>query len=255
MLRATPITNARTTWDMTFSVGTNHTKVVDLGGDAFIQPGTNVRHAVGYPVGGWWSRRVVDATIDPVTGNATAVFCDPGPAGGAPVLCANAPAVFLGNTTPTSEGAFTTTLSFFQNFSVYTMLDFKRGYKKLDGNRRVRCHLFDLCRENYYPKEFSPAIVGAVTSGSLYSDLINDASYTKLREISVSYNLPSQFATRLGASRALISVAGRNLHTWTSYPGLDPEGSFQGGSRGFGQWEQDVTPQLRTFLATMRLVF
>jgi hypothetical protein len=77
----------------------------------------------------------------------------------------------------------------------------------------------------------------------------------KLREISLSYNLPGTFATRVGASRASISVAGRNLHTWTDYPGLDPEASFQGGSRGFGQWEQDVTPQLRSYLVTLRLVF
>ena len=255
MLRATPIANARTTWDLTFSTSTNHTKVVNLGGDTFISPSANIRHTVGYPVGAWWGKRVVDATIDPVTGKSTAVFCDPGAAGGAPVLCANAPLVFLGNTTPTSEGAFTSTLSFFQNFSLYTMVDFKGGYKKLDGNRRVRCHLFIECRENYYPKEFSPAIVGAVSSSAYVSDLINDASYTKLREISLSYNLPASFATRLGAARASVSIAGRNLHTWTNYKGLEPEASFQGGSRGFGQWEQDVTPQLRSFVGTLRLNF
>jgi hypothetical protein len=135
------------------------------------------------------------------------------------------------------------------------MLDFKHGYKKLDGNRRVRCHLFAECRENYFPQEFSPAIIGAVSSSAYVSDLITDASYTKLREVSISYNLPSPFATRLGAGRASISLAGRNLHTWTSYKGLDPEGSFQGGTRGFGQWEQDVTPQLRSYIATLRLVF
>ncbi|HEX3533161.1 MAG TPA: hypothetical protein VHT23_03005, partial [Gemmatimonadaceae bacterium] len=226
-----------------------------LGGQTFISPSANIRHTVGYPVGAWWGKRVVDATIDPTTGKSTAVFCDPGAAGGAPVLCANAPLVFLGNTTPTSEGAFTSTLSFFQNFSLYTLVDFKGGYKKLDGNRRVRCHLFIECRENYYPKEFSPAIVGAVSSSSYVSDLINDASYTKLREISLSYNLPASFASRLGAARASVSIAGRNLHTWTNYKGLEPEASFQGGTRGFGQWEQDVTPQLRSFVGTLRLNF
>ena len=255
MLRATPIANARTTWDVTFSTSTNRTKIVDLGGNTFISPSANIRHTVGYPVGAWWGKRVVDATIDPTTGKSTAVFCDPGPAGGAPVLCANAPLVFLGNTTPTSEGAFTSTLSFFQNFSLYTLVDFKGGYKKLDGNRRVRCHLFIECRENYYPKEFSPAIVGAVSSSAYVSDLINDASYTKLREISLSYNLPTSFASRLGAARASVSIAGRNLHTWTNYKGLEPEASFQGGTRGFGQWEQDVTPQLRSFVGTLRLNF
>jgi TonB-linked SusC/RagA family outer membrane protein len=255
MFRATPIANGRTSWDLTFSTSTNHTKIVNLGGATFISPSANIRHTVGYPVGAWWGKKVVDATIDPVTGKSTAVFCDPGPAGGAAVLCANAPLVFLGNTTPTSEGAFTSTLSFFSNFSIYTLVDFKGGYKKLDGNRRVRCHLFIECRENYYPKEFSPAIVGAVSSSAYVSDLVNDASYTKLREISLSYNLPSSFATRLGAVRASVSIAGRNLHTWTNYKGLEPEASFQGGARGFGQWEQDVTPQLRSFVGTLRLNF
>jgi len=255
MLRATAVASARTTWDLTFSAATNNTKVVDLGGATFISPSANIRHTVGYPVGAWWGKRVVDATIDPVTGNSTAVFCDPGPGGGAQVLCANAPLVFLGSTTPTREGAFTSTLSFFQNFSVYTLIDFKGGYKKLDGNRRVRCHLFIECRENYYPKEFSPAIVGAVSSSAYVSDLINDASYTKLREISLSYSLPGSFASRLGAARASVSIAGRNLHTWTNYKGLEPEASFQGGTRGFGQWEQDVTPQLRSYVATLRLNF
>ncbi len=256
MLRATPITNARTTWDLTFSAATNSTKVVNLGGATFISPSANIRHTVGYPVGAWWGKRVVDATIDPTTGAATAVFCDPGPAGGAPVLCASAPLVFLGSTVPTREGAFTSTVSFFQNFSVYTLIDFKGGYKKLDGNRRVRCHIFIECRENYYPKEFSPVIVGAVSAGTTYiSDLVNDASYTKLREISLSYNLPGSFASRLGAARASVSIAGRNLHTWTNYKGLEPEASFQGGTRGFGQWEQDVTPQLRSYVGTLRLSF
>ena len=259
MLRATPFANDRTSWDLTFSTSTNHTNIDNLGGATFISPSANVRHTVGYPVGAWWGKKVVDATIDPVThgvakvNGVSQVFCDPGPAGGAPVLCANASPVFLGNTVPTSEGAFTSTLNFLSNFSLYTLIDFKGGYKKLDGNRRVRCHLFIECRENYYPEEFSPAIVGAISSSAYVSDLINDAGYTKLREISLSYNIPGSFASRLGAARAYVSVSGRNLHTWTNYKGLDPEASFQGGTRGFGQWEQDVTPQLRSYVVTLRL--
>lgn len=255
MLKATPISRPNLSWDLSFSDGTNHTKVVDLGGANFISPSANIRHTVGYPVGAWWGKKVVDATIDPTSGKATSVLCDPGPAGGAPILCANAPVVFLGNTTPTSEGAFTSTIGFLSRFSLYTLVDFKRGYKKLDGNRRVRCHLFIECRENYFPKEFSPAIVGAVSSSAYISDLVNDASYTKLREISLSYSLPQSFASRLGASRAQLSIAARNLHTWTNYTGLEPEASFQGGTRGFGQWEQDVTPQLRSFVGTVHLTF
>jgi hypothetical protein len=45
-------------------------------------------------------------------------------------------------------------------------------------------------------------------------------------------------------NRATLTVAGRNLHTWTNYPGIDPEASFLGGSRGgnFSVFDQLITP-------------
>jgi hypothetical protein len=61
---------------------------------------------------------------------------------------------------------------------------------------------------------------------------------------------------RAGVSRAAITVAGRNLGLWTNYGGLEPEASFNGGTRGgFGQWEQNVLPQTRQFVATLNLSF
>ena len=53
---------------------------------------------------------------------------------------------------------------------------------------------------------------------------IEDASFVKLREISVTYNLPKQYATQIGPLKSLqLSVSGRNLLTFTGYSGLDPE--------------------------------
>jgi hypothetical protein len=135
------------------------------------------------------------------------------------------------------------------------MFDWKRGYKKLDGNRRVRCFLFRLCRENFYPSEFSDIVAGEITSSSNLSGMVKDASYTKLREVSVTYTLPAQWAGMVNASAMSISLAGRNLYTWTDYEGLEPEASFQGGDRGFGQWEQNVTPQLRSFVGSIQMTF
>jgi TonB dependent receptor. len=98
-------------------------------------------------------------------------------------------------------------------------------------------------------------VLGAQTSSSYISDIVQDASFVKLRELSLAYTLPESWAATFRASGATISIAGRNLHTWTKYPGLDPEGSFQGGSRGFGQWEQDITPQLMQFVTTIHLTY
>jgi hypothetical protein len=60
----------------------------------------------------------------------------------------------------------------------------------------------------------------------------------------------------LRSTRATVTVAGRNLGLWTSFPGIEPEASFNGGGRGgFGQWEQNVLPQLRQFVTTVNLNF
>jgi hypothetical protein len=61
--------------------------------------------------------------------------------------------------------------------------------------------------------------------------------------------------SRARFNRASITLAGRNLHTWTKWEGLEPEASFNGGTRGYGQWEQDVIPQLMQFVATLNLSF
>jgi hypothetical protein len=85
--------------------------------------------------------------------------------------------------------------------------------------------------------------------------VIHNASFTRLRELSLTWTIPQSFTRQLRASDASITFAGRNLHTWTGFSGLDPEASFQGGSRGAGQWSQAVLPQLRQFITTLNLSF
>ena len=54
---------------------------------------------------------------------------------------------------------------------------------------------------------------------------IEDASFVKLREIALGYDLPRSWMDRLGArTRSVrLEVSGRNLYTWTKYTGADPE--------------------------------
>jgi hypothetical protein len=82
-------------------------------------------------------------------------------------------------------------------------------------------------------------------------------SFVKLREVAVSYELPTVWARRIGASRALVSLAGRNLHTWTSFKGLDPESvSLYAEAATFGTvFEQNEIPQLRQFVLRVHLNF
>lgn len=261
LARAQAISTPQLGLEFTFSFATNDNEVVDLGieGLTAVSAGALTQHRVGYPVGSWFEKRVVGAQFD-ATGTLVrnSELCDDGQGG--MVNCATAPLVFLGRPTPAREGAFSSTLTLFGNLRLYALVDFKQDFYKLDGNDRVRCNIFRRCRENFFPLEFvdQAARLATIQRGTAFvSELIHDASYSKLREVSATYAVPNRWAGTFGASRASITLAGRNLYTWTDYPGLEPEASFLGGSRGGGnaQWEQNVVPQLAQFVATVNLSF
>ncbi|MCE6992279.1 SusC/RagA family TonB-linked outer membrane protein [Dyadobacter sp. CY323] len=55
-----------------------------------------------------------------------------------------------------------------------------------------------------------------------------DASFVKLREVSLGYDLPSGFVKRLGLQNANVAVYSRNIILWTKAKiGIDPEMAFQ----------------------------
>jgi TonB-linked SusC/RagA family outer membrane protein len=253
-LHGTPYQTANTEWTLGLNIATADNKVTDLNGAEFLQASTNIRHVVGFPVGSWFGKKVVGSTLE-ANGTVDNITCDDGTSQHAAISCADAPQLFLGRTLPNFEGSVTSTLRVFKNFEFFVMVDSKRGYSKLNGDERVRCHAFDLCESNWFKQGVDPALLGAETSTSFVSDVISDASFVKLREVSLRYMLPDRFFAPLHASGAWISLAGRNLATWTKYKGLDPEDTFQGGSRGFGQWSQAVTPQLMQFVTTVHLSY
>ena len=70
---------------------------------------------------------------------------------------------------------------------------------------------------------------------------IEDASFLKLREVSVAYEVPKKIASQIGPLKTLtISASGRNLLTFTNYSGLDPEVS-NFGNQPIGR-NYDVAP-------------
>jgi hypothetical protein len=83
---------------------------------------------------------------------------------------------------------------------------------------------------------------------------IEDGGFLKLRELSLSYDVPTRVLGRRVTS-AQLQLSGRNLKTWTRYTGYDPEVS-NFGNVAAGR-NQDVTPfpPNRTFWLGLNLVF
>lgn len=245
-------------WDLSLSVATNKGKVEKLaGGDTTIVTG-NTQYRIGYAPNAFFRERVVSAEWDPTTNRAINAMCDNGSGGVTPCLNAAgqvvAPRVYLGRSTPGLEGSVTSTFRIFDRLTAMALVDFKSDYRKTDNNLRARCQVFRTCLENMNPQDYDPRVIAQMqTSGTLVDFVINDASFTRLREVSLTYELPASLARGLGARGASVSLAGRNLHTWTSYTGLDPEATFLAGTPGF--LEQSTLPQLMQWMAMINVSF
>lgn len=100
--------------------------------------------------------------------------------------------------------------------------------------------------------------VAAQFAKNATSQYIQPTSFAKLRELTVSYRLPTslvQSALGKDVSGARLEVSGRNLFTWTHYQGLDPEVS-NFGDQNINR-SQDVAPYppSRTFMFTLGVDF
>ena len=258
-------------WDMNISAATNSAKITHLAGtDTVIDLGFSA-HRVGYAPFDWFTQRVVrvdqgtganQASYDPTTNKWTipksSVYCATPSGGETPCYNANgsviAPKIYLGHSSPTFEGSWSNTIRFLTNFRLYGMLDAANGFKRLDNNIRIRCQLFQTCLEYVQPEHTDPKLLAQYYSGGPLRDFtINNASYVKLREVSLSYDAPVFLAARAGAKSMSLTASARNLHTWSNYTGIDPESQFVAGSPT--QVDQAHLPQLLNYSLTVHLSY
>jgi TonB-linked SusC/RagA family outer membrane protein len=190
----------------------------------------------------------------------------------------NAPAqVALGNSSPDFHMGWSSNFSY-KKFSLYGLLDGAFGRKV--WNEGYHWALGDLMAGSvdqsgksveeakpvgYYYRAGPSDIGGSTGVGGLYNVLgptnesVEDASYVKLREMTLTYNIGSVG----GQGNWTIGVVGRNLHTWTKYRGYDPEVGRSGGGATGSQLNNGALngvdyfsfPNLRTFTFQLSTAF
>ncbi|HEX7942631.1 MAG TPA: hypothetical protein VF488_12540, partial [Gemmatimonadaceae bacterium] len=103
-----------------------------------------------------------------------------------------------------------------------------------------------------FGQEFFQGIGGGF--GPVASQFVEDGGYTKLREISVAYTFDQPWVRRaLGLSSIGARLAGRNLHTWTKYSGIDPETNLAGALGAIQDVDYFNNPQTRSIVLTFDL--
>ena len=97
------------------------------------------------------------------------------------------------------------------------------------------------------------ATIGATGNKNFSSFYVEDASYVRIQNVQIGYNLASDLLGKSGISKARIYVGANNLYTFTKYMGYDP-GASSGAPIG-GGIDYGFYPVPRTFLLGANINF
>lgn len=264
----------RVSWELGTQLASNGNRIEDMGATKFLTVGGGglAQNRVGFGIADFFLYKVRSATLD-AGGFVTSAICDGGTGpsgleqGGPDVSCALAPRVLWGHSQPTWQAGLNTTVTLFQKLRLYGRVDGNGGH--LQSNTEIRAlhnqgsTLPVILRNDPLLQEYRS--IEADAPGTY------NAGFLRLRELSATYTLPPALFSRLGASGATLSAAGRNLSMlWTGEQGWntsrdgevyvpiagqhvwDPEIRAVGQlSNGF----QTILPPTASFTTTLRLNF
>jgi TonB-linked SusC/RagA family outer membrane protein len=150
----------------------------------------------------------------------------------------------------------------YKAFTLNVLADWRKGGAVSDLTQNI----FDEGANSWdYDKASPNTAIGATLGAFRYNSwkggrnsvaYIADGSYVKLREVTLAYTVPLSLASRLpGAKSARLSLTGRNLHTWTSYWGLDPDAAQFGNQSVRINVDHSPYPPSRSFFFSLDLGF
>ncbi|TKB99409.1 SusC/RagA family TonB-linked outer membrane protein [Pedobacter cryotolerans] len=235
-LNTTNIQSKNFKWVTRLNVSKNYNEVVSLDGltpDA-VGGGTNdTRIAEGYPIGTNFLVRFKG--VDPNDGLPIWLDKD----GFETKTFSLDNRVPVGKILPDYVGGLTNTFSF-KGFELNTLFTFAIGGNLYDASAKrqlgvvtdwnIRTDIANRWRKPGDIADFprltmSPGTYDGLSSEWQYNStmFLYDATFVRLREVTLSYALPANFANKLRLQNLRLFATGMNLLTFSKYPGGDPE--------------------------------
>jgi len=87
------------------------------------------------------------------------------------------------------------------------------------------------------------------------SQFLFDSSFTRIRNVNLSYSFPVETANKLGLNQLSLYADVANLYTFTDYPGYDPESSTAGSNLASSGIDYFTFPLARTITLGLKLSF
>ena len=274
-LRATLVNMEDVKFDLSSNFTFQKNKLVDLGKDDQGNPIPNIFQGFsstqvirnGLPLGSYQQRTV--KSFDDLNGDGviSRVNCPGQPAvagAGACEITLSDTSEFIGTPFPTREITVSPSLTLYKNmFRFSALIDHRGGHKLYNNTRAFRCAngAFQNCADaadRTLSTFKDQANILAALMGT-QGGFIEDATFTKLREVALTITAPQSVASRIRAGAASLTIAGRNLKTWTDYSGFDPEvNAIQSGANNAGNFNSAdflTQPNIRYITARLNLTF
>jgi hypothetical protein len=153
---------------------------------------------------------------------------------------------------PTSAGMSNTFT--YKNFKLDFLIDLRSGGSMMSGTNWF-AYQYGLHKNTLTGRDGSLTFQGALENGTsttftvtpenidnywarwanVTENVVYDASFAKLRQLSIGYTLPGSVLKKTPFESASISIVGRNLLLlWSEVPNIDPEASYNVSGRSQG---------------------
>ena len=160
----------------------------------------------------------------------------------------------IGDPNPSLMVAFVNDFEIFKNLNVHVQFDGMFGQDVFNFTRRIlETPAFGNGKE--YEKELKGEVaVGYFNSRrTIFEEYVEDASFVKFRELSVSYRFDQDFIKNLGLRSLEVTLTGRNLLSFDNYSGYDPEVNAASQSTLVRGFDWSTTPLPRTWILSLTL--
>ena len=206
------------------------------------------RHREGYEAGAFFQKEVTwnDANGDGLLVNDEVTVGDTD--------------IYIGPSLPTYQASFGADLRVFGWLRVSSLFEARGGNYQGNDSEAFRCGFRSTrgCAAVANPDASlreQAAYIADRYLGSAYG-FVEAADFVKWRELSVTLT-PSESMVSVAPQLdgVTLTLAGRNLKTWTDYTGLDPETVEGGGSANFNQSEFNTQPPVRYLMIRLNYSF
>ena len=248
-------------WTVGYNMAFNRSHVIDLAGSGFLTVNdprngnaSNTRIVEGMNMYNFYIRDYYG--VDPSTGDALFWTAD----GKLTNDRTRANYVYKGSPEPKFTGGFNTTLSW-KGLTLSAFFDFTYGNQVLTGNwymndgeslsQNLEKGVLDYWRQPGDTGTQPRPVAGANRTGyaGASSRFLEDGSYLRIRDITLSYNLPQKALDVMHIKGLRLYVSGLNLYTFHDVSALDPELGYLGYAYG-GNY-----PMTKSFVGGIELTF